>query len=93
MCAETAWDYVSALPDEGTGLDDARHARGWISSPDVLQRIAVQHDHIRMSIGRKGLELVLGAAAPPPRALPRSSASVPRGSRPLTRAGPRSCSS
>ena len=36
--------------------------RGWIrEQPDVLQWIAVQHDHIRMSTGRKGLELALGA--------------------------------
>jgi hypothetical protein len=35
---------------------------GWIcEQPDVLQRIAVQHDHIRMSTGRKGLELALDA--------------------------------
>jgi hypothetical protein len=49
--------------------DDQRHVRGWIcGQPDVLQRIAVQHDHIRMSTGRKGLELALGAQQlPPPR--------------------------
>jgi hypothetical protein len=39
-----------------------RHVRGWIcEQPDVLQRVAAQHDHIRMSIGRKGPGLVLGA--------------------------------
>ena len=68
MGAETARDHIaardhmSALPDDGTGLDDQRHVRGWIcEQPDVLQWIAVQHDHIRMSTGRKGLELALGA--------------------------------
>jgi hypothetical protein len=35
---------------------------GWIcEQPDVLQRIAAQHDHIGMSTGRKGLKLALGA--------------------------------
>jgi len=62
MGAEAARDHASALPDEGTGLDDQRHVRGWIcEQPDVLQRIAVQHDHIRMSTGPKGLVLALGA--------------------------------
>ncbi len=59
--AEAVRGHVSALPDDGTGLDDQRHVRGWIcEQPDVLQWIAVQHDHIRMSTGRKGLELALG---------------------------------
>jgi len=62
MGAEAARDHMSALPDDGTGLDDQRHVRGWICEhPDVLQWIAVQHDHIRMSTSRKGLELALGA--------------------------------
>src|SRR6266480_3960885 len=52
--AEAVRGHVSALPDDGTGLDDQRHVRGWIcEQPDVLQWIAVQHDHIRMSTGRK----------------------------------------
>jgi hypothetical protein len=62
MGAEAAPDHVSALPDGGTGLDGQRHVRDWIcEQPDVLQWIAVQHDHIRMSTSRKGLELALGA--------------------------------
>ncbi len=62
MGAEAARGYVSALPDDGTGPDDQRHVRGCIcEQPDVLQRIAVRHDHVRMSIGRKGLEPFLGA--------------------------------
>jgi hypothetical protein len=36
------------------------------------QRIAIQHDHIRMSTSRKGLELALGAQQlRPPRTSPR----------------------
>jgi hypothetical protein len=62
MGAEAARDHVSALPDHGTGLDHQPHVRGWIcEQPDAVQRIAVQHDHIRMSTGRKGPELALGA--------------------------------
>jgi hypothetical protein len=62
MGAEAARDHMSALPDDRTGLDDQRHVRGWIcEQPDALQWIAVQHDHIRTSTGRKGLELALGA--------------------------------
>lgn len=60
MGAEAGRNYVSALPGDGTGLDDQCHVRGWIcEQPDLLQRIAVQHDHIRMSTGRKGLNLAL----------------------------------
>lgn len=62
MGAEAARDHVSALPDDGGGLDDQRQVRGWIcGQPGVLQRIAVQHDPIRVSTGRKGIELAPGA--------------------------------
>jgi hypothetical protein len=55
-----------------------------VEQPDVLQSIAVQHDHIGVSPGRKGLELALGVQRPATtHGAPRSSASAPRCSRPI----------
>jgi hypothetical protein len=89
-------DHVPPRPAEfRCSLDDQRPVRGWIcEQPDVLQRIAVQHDHIRMGTAAwvsswpsaRSSSAATHVAA-------RSPASVPRCSRPSTRAGPRSCSS
>jgi hypothetical protein len=69
-------------------------ATGSASSPMSSQRIAVQHDHIRMSTGRKGLELALGAQQLRRHARRRAEFRIhAQVQPPSTRAGPRSCSS
>jgi hypothetical protein len=58
------------------------------------QRIAVQHDHIRMSTSRKGLELALGAHQLRRHARRRAEFRIhAQVQPPSARAGPRSCSS
>ena len=59
-----------------------------------FQRIAIQHDHIRMSTSRKGLELALGAQQLRRHARRRAEFRIhAQGQPPSTRAGPGSCSS
>jgi hypothetical protein len=67
------------------GLDDQRYVGGWIcEQPDVLQRIAAQHDHIRMSTAARVSSWPSArSSSAATHVAARSSASVPRCSRPM----------